>query len=575
LAPIWILLHLDVREKVDLVKGFLPEGASEPMVLQIDINAQAIIQMSLSGADVATLQQYAEDVVKPAIERVEGVASVSISGGYQNYVSIALDTEKLNGYGLSIDQLVGILASENINLPAGSVNKGESALLIRTVGEFETLEDIKNTLITSPTGGILRLSDIAEVAISKKSVTSITTVDGVPSVSIAVQKQSGVNTVMVASQVNDAIKTLDEMSPYDIKVIIDQSNFINKAIQQVAGNGIVGGLLAILILFIFLRSIRSTIIIGISIPISVIATGVILYFSDITLNMMTLGGLALGIGMLVDNSVVVLENIYRMVQEGKNKVDAAIEGTKEVAMAITASTLTTVAVFLPMVFVEGITAIMFREFSLTVTFSLMSSLIVSLTLIPVLASKLLVVDEYQGKHHQNKFKLFGWLLDLSDKLYFGLETRYRRLLKWSLYHKKTVVLIAIITLILSGLSYTMIGTEFIPEADEGNFSINVTLENGTKVEETNQAMETIVELIQNIPEIDYVFTTTDGNGFLTSSSNRGTISGVLISLDQRELSVFEVIKEIEERIKDIPGVITQVASQSSMGMMTWWKCHFN
>lgn len=559
---------LDVREKVDLVKGFLPDGASEPMVLQIDINAQAIIQMSLSGADVATLQQYAEDVVKPSLERIEGVASVSISGGYQNYVSITLDTEKLNGYGLTIDQLTGILASENINLPAGSVNKGENALLIRTVGEFETLDDIKNTLITTPTGGMIRLSDIAQVAISKKSVTSITTVDGVPSVSIAVQKQSGVNTVMVASQVNEAIKTLDQISPYDIKVIIDQSNFINRAINQVAGNGIVGGLLAVLILFIFLRSFRSTIIIGISIPISIIATAVILYFSDITLNMMTLGGLALGIGMLVDNSVVVLENIYRLVQEGQNRVDAAINGTKEVAMAITASTLTTVAVFLPMVFVEGITAIMFREFSLTVTFSLMSSLVVSLTLIPVLASKLLVVDEFQGKHHQNKFKLFGWVLDFTDKMYFGLEKGYRELLRWSLHHKKTVVAIAIITLILSGLSFTMIGTEFIPEADEGNFNIDVTLENGAKVEDTNAAMETIVEEIQDIPAIDYIFTTTDGNGFLTSTSNKGTISGVLVPLDQRDVSVFDVIKQIEERIKNIPGVQTQVASQSSMGMMT-------
>lgn len=559
---------LDVREKVDLVKGFLPDGASEPMVLQIDINAQAIIQMSLSGADIATLQQYAEDVVKPSIERVEGVASVSISGGYQNYVSITLDTEKLNGYGLTIDQLAGILAAENINLPAGTVNNGDNALLLRTVGEFETLEDIQNTLITTPTGGSIRLSDIAQVAISKKAITSVSTVDGVPSVSVAVQKQSGVNTVMVASQVNAAIKELDQVSPYDLKVIIDQSNFINRAINQVANNGLVGGFLAILILFIFLRSFRSTIIIGLSIPISIIATAVILYFSDITLNMMTLGGLALGIGMLVDNSVVVLENIYRLVQEGQNRVDAAINGTKEVAMAITASTLTTVAVFLPMVFVEGITAIMFREFSLTVTFSLMSSLVVSLTLIPALASKLLIVDEFQGQHHHNKFRILSWLLDSTDKVYLGLETGYRRLLKWALGHKKSVVAIALITMILSGLSFFMIGTEFIPAADEGAFTIDVTLDTGAKVEETSLAMDQIVQAIADIPALDYVFTTTEGNGFISSTQNRGTISGVLVPLNQRDVSVFDVIKEVEDRIKDIPGIRTQVTSQSSMGMMT-------
>lgn len=559
---------LDIREKVDLVKGYLPDGASDPMVLQIDINAQAIIQMTLSGADIATLQQYAEDVVKPSIERVEGVASVSISGGYQNYVSVTLDTEKLNGYGLTVDQLAGILAAENINLPAGTVNQGDKALLLRTVGEFETLEEIQNTLITTATGASIHLSDIADVAISKKAVTSVSTVDGVPSVSVAVQKQSGVNTVMVASQVNKAIQELDQVSPYDLKVIIDQSNFINRAINQVASNGLVGGFLAILILFIFLRSFRSTIIIGLSIPVSIIATAVILYFSNITLNMMTLGGLALGIGMLVDNSVVVLENIYRMVQEGQNRVEASINGTKEVAMAITASTLTTVAVFLPMVFVEGITAIMFREFSLTVTFSLMSSLVVSLTLIPALASKLLIVDEFQGKHHHNKFRILSWLLDITDKLYFGLEASYRKLLKWSLYHKKTVVAVAVITMILSGLSFTMIGTEFIPAADEGTFTIDVTLETGAKVEETNQAMEEIVNAIADIPSLDYVFTTTDGNGFLSSTENKGTISGVLVPIDQRDVSIFDVIKEVEKRIKNIPGVRTQVASQSSMGMMT-------
>jgi len=559
---------LDMREKVDLVAGFLPEGASDPMVMQIDINAAAVIQMSLSGSDVANLQRYADDVIKPAIERVEGVASVDIGGGYDNYVSIQVDTEQLNGYGLSIDSIAGILASENINLPAGSVNKGNNGLLIRTVGEFNSLEAIKDTPIPMATGGIIRLSDIATVSIANKDQSSITSVDGIQAVSVAVQKQSGVNTVAVASEVNKVIADLQSDSPYDIKVIIDQSEFINDSIAQVGTNGIVGALLAVMILLIFLRSFRSTIIIGISIPISIIATAVLLFFADITLNMMTLGGLALGIGMLVDNSVVVLENIYRFVQEGYDKTEAAIKGAKEVAMAVTASTLTTVAVFLPMVFVEGITSIMFREFSLTVTFSLLSSLVVSLTLIPMMASKMLVVDQFEGKHHETKFHIIGFFLDKFDSLFKGLESGYKKTLEWSLHHRKTIVVLALTVFAGSLLSVSLIGMEFMPEADEGTFSINVELEPGAKMEDTAEAMNIIVNRIIDIESIDYVFSSTQGGNFLASSTNSGSISGVLVPLDERSVSVFDVVSEVEEKIQNIPGVITKVASSSSMGMMT-------
>ncbi len=557
---------LDMREKVDLIKGYLPDGASEPMVMQIDINAQAIIEMSLSGSDIATLQRYADDTVRPALERIEGVASVDIGGGFDNYVSIQVDTEKMNGYHLTMDTLSGMLAADNINLPAGSVNKGDKTYLLRTVGEYESIQEIRDMPITLPTGGIIRLSDIAQVELAEKDMTSITKVNGESAVSISVQKQSGTNTVQVASSVIEAINQLNEDSPYEMKVILDQSDFIKRSISQVGQNGIIGALLAVLILFIFLRSFRSTIIIGLSIPISIIATAVLLYFSNITLNMMTLGGLALGVGMLVDNSVVVLENIYRFVQEGYDRKKAAIMGAKEVAMAVTASTLTTIAVFLPMVFVEGITSIMFREFSLTVTFSLVSSLIVSLTLIPMMASKLLVVDEFQGKHHEARFKWMGRLMDRSDKIYSGIEGKYRNLLEWALKHRKTVVLIAGTTFVASILSAFLIGMEFIPEADEGTFAITVELEAGAQIEDVSEAMDTIVDKIKDIETIDYLYSTTNSGSLIGGASNTGQISGVLVK--DRTESVFDVVNEVQQRIKDVPGVLTKVASQSSMGTLT-------
>ncbi len=557
---------LEMRESVDMVSGFLPADATDPMVMQIDINAEAIVQLSLSGSDVSTLQRYADEEMKSALERIEGVASVDIGGGYDNYISIQVDTEKLNGYGLSIDTLAGILASENINLPAGSVSKGDTGLLIRTVGEFESLEDIEQTPITMATGGIIKLSDIAEVSVANRDQNSISTVNGEEAVTISIQKQSGVNTVAVANEINKVVEELSGSSPYEIKVIVDQSDFINQAIGQVGQNGIIGGLLAVLILLLFLRSFRSTLIIGLSIPISIIATMVLIYFSDITLNMMTLGGLSLGIGMLVDNSVVVLENIYRFVQEGMDKRKAAVKGAQEVAMAVTASTLTTVAVFLPMVFVEGITSIMFREFSLTVTFSLLSSLVVSLTLVPMMSSQLLVVDEFQGKHHENKFRLVGWVLDKFDQFFTSIESGYRKLLHWSLHHRKTVVVAAVFIFIISLLSTMLIGMEFMPASDEGTFSISVELEPSAKMEDTSAALETIVERIIDIEEIDYVSTTTAGNMFLSSGANSGTINGVLIPMDQRG-PIEETVLEIEDRIQGIPGVISQVTATSSMGMM--------
>jgi HAE1 family hydrophobic/amphiphilic exporter-1 len=558
---------LEMREKIDMVKGYLPDDASDPMVLQIDINASAVVQVALSGADVATLYEYADSVIGPALERIEGVASVSIDGGYQNYVSIKVDTGKLSNYGLTIEQLSSSLAAENINLPAGSVNKGDKELLLRTIGEFKSLNDIKQTPILLSTGGIIRVQDVAEVAITNEELTSISKVNGESAVSISVQKQSGTNTVAVASEINKVLGEIGQNTGYDIKVVVDQSKFIIKAIDRVSSSAIVGGLLAVFVLFIFLRSFRSTIIIALSMPISIIATGILIYFNGITLNMMTLGGITLGIGMLVDNSVVVLENIYRFVQEGYDRKEAAILGAKEVAMAVTASTLTTVAVFLPMVFVEGITSIMFKEFSLTVTFSLLSSLVVSLTLIPMMASKLLVVDKMQGKHHKNKFKLFSWLLDMTDKIYNNVDQVYKNILKWSLKHRKSIVAIAMITFTLSIICIPYIGMEFMPETDEGSIEIGITLEDGSKISDTSQAIDEVIDKISDIKSIDYIFSSTTGSEFLASGQNEGTISITLVSLDQREVSVFDVVTDIQERLKDIPGIKSDVAAVSQMNML--------
>ncbi len=558
---------LKIREKVDMVKGFLPDGATDPIVIQIDPNAQAIMQIAATGGDLSALQAYAENELKPSLERIEGVASVDIAGGYDNYVSIKLFTERMNGYGLTMDMLTQSLGAQNLNLPAGKVKKGDKELLVRMVGEFTTVDQIKRVPITLQSGQTIYLQDIAEVSISNDELLTISKVNGEQAVSIAIQKQSGVNTVEVADSVTKAIGKLNQNGKYKVEIIIDQSEYIRDSISQVSSSALSGGILAVLILFIFLRNIRSTVIIGLSIPTSIIATFVLIFFNGITLNMMTLGGLALGVGMLVDNSVVVLENIYRFRQEGYSKIEAAIKGTKEVAMAVTASTLTTIAVFLPIAFVEGVTSIMFRELALTVSFSLIASLVVALTLVPMMSSKILKIDEMRGMHHITRFKIVGTILDKTDKVYAKIEEIYGKLLQWSLKHRKTVVSIAAATFVLGIMSIALIGSEFFPTSDEGAFAISVELENGARVKDTSAAIDLIIERIIDVEEIDYVFSSTTSGEFMASGQNRGQIQGVLKPMNQRDKSVFEVVELLDEKIGNIPGVKINVSNQSSMMTM--------
>lgn len=563
---------LDMREKVDMVKGFLPDEAGSPMVLKIDPNSFPIIQLSLSnGGDLAKLQVIGEDTIKPKLERLPGVASVDVSGGYENQVEIVVNQEKLKGYGLTIDRLSQSLRAENLNLPGGEVRKGKQELTIRTMGEFQSLEEIQSLPITLPSGGIVYLSDIADVNMNYKDIEAIVKTNGKNSINMSIQKQSGTNTVKVANKVNEELEKLkNEFPDIEINVVMDQSEFIKQSIDNVVKNAIVGAVLAILILYLFLRNIRTTFIIGTAIPISIIATFILIYFNGITLNMMTLGGLALGVGMLVDNAIVVLENIYRFRQEGYSRKEAAVKGAQEVGMAVTASTLTTVAVFLPMVFVEGITSAIFKEFSLTVAMSLGASLVVSLTLIPMLCSKFLKVDQLQGQKHHGKFRLFDFLYDSFDKIFAKVESIYRKILKWALGHRKSTVAIAIVIFVTSMASVAMVGAEFFPTTDEGQFTVNISLPDGSELENTNEMVIEIEDSLKNIEEIDTIFATigsTGGAFSLNSSSNTAVVYVMLKDLKERERSTSEVADEVRNMVKDIPGaeIGVEVVSQGMGG----------
>lgn len=562
---------LEMREKVDLVKGALPDDATQPIVIKMDPNAMPIIQISLSNnGDLAGLQALAEDEIQQRFERLEGVASVSIDGGLVDEIRITVDPWKLSDYGLSIDQLSQVLVSNNMNLPGGTVKNGVQELTIRVKGEFNSIDEIKNLPISLNSGAIISLGDVANVELTTNDVSAISRTNGRDSINISIQKQSGENTVQVAERINKEVEKLkEEYSDIDIEVVLDSSTFIKDSINNVVSNVVVGSAFAIIVLYVFLKNIRTTLIIGISIPISLIASFILLYMNGITLNMMTLGGLALAVGMLVDSAIVVLENIYRFRTQGHTREEAAIQGASEVGMSITASTLTTIAVFLPIVFVKGMVGILFKDFALTVTLSLVASLLVALTFIPMLSSEILKVD--LDDKASGKKKRLDFLYRRFDNIYERLERGYKKILEFSLSHRKTTIIFSIVLFFVGIASLIGVGMEFFPSTDEGSISISIDLPLGSDIYEVDEVAQIVEQKLEEIPEIDVVFTNLGSGGIMSmggSSSSSGTISVNLVDLKDRKRSTNEVSEEIRGYLKDIPGAEMTVSETSQMGSMS-------
>ena len=347
---------LEVRERIDMIKGFLPDEAGDPLVVKFDPSMMPVMNLAVSGnAGQAKLKQIAEDEIAPRLERIPGVASVSVAGGLVRQINVDIDQEKLNAYGLSLQNVVQTLQAENLNLPGGYAQTGTLELVVRTLGEFTDLNDIAGINLVTPAGGAVKLGEIAEITDTHREQTGYVLFNGEPAVSLNIQKEAGANTVDVSRRVHrelEAIRAgLEE--GVTVGVVQDQAEFIQEAIKELRDNAIVGGFLAVFILLVFLKNLASTLIIAVAIPISIIGTFALIYFGKLTINMMTLGGLALGVGMMVDNAIVVLENTYRLRQEGASLADAARDGASEVGMAITASTLTTKVALLPVVFTRG------------------------------------------------------------------------------------------------------------------------------------------------------------------------------------------------------------------------------
>jgi HAE1 family hydrophobic/amphiphilic exporter-1 len=554
----------DIRDRIDRVLNRLPEDITRPTIRKFDLSAFPVMFLSASGnLNPLDLRRIVEDQVKYRLERVPGVASVDVRGGLYREIHVDMHAAQLKALGISTEAVVSALQNENRNVPAGLYDKGNLEVLVRTQGEYRDLGEIRNTVITTRGGAPIRIEDVADVEDSWEEVRQIVRIDGKPGLRISINKQSGANTVKVAEGVRAEMDRINRDIPQlRLMPLMDTSVYIRSSINSMSTSLLLGGLLAVLILFLFLRNISSTLIISTAIPISIIATFGLMYFGGFTLNIITFGGLALGIGMLVDNAIVVLENIYRHREAGSDGIKSALDGTSEVWSAIMASTLTTVVVFFPVVFIRGMSGIMFRQMAYVVSFSLMCSLVVALTLVPMLSSRLLHFQS--AEHYRNESRLHR-IYSTSEHTFRMIEERYSRLLQWALGHKRTVLLATLGLFVFSLILIPFVGVELMPAADEGEVRVSVEMAVGTRlaiVDQTARAVERIVR--ERVSEATSIICQVGGGGYGSSGGHTAEIRITLVPRAQRRRSSERIANDLRAALADLPGVT--IRSRAGQGL---------
>lgn len=602
---------LDVREKMDAME--LPLEVKRPVILRFDPSLDPVMRFGLyeeydegnSHPDILnedrlkSLRRYADELVKRDLESALGVAAVRISGGLEDEVQILIDQMKLARLQLQVAAVAGVLGAENVNLSGGRLEEGSHQFLIRTLNQFQSVGEMGDVIVDYKEGIPIYLRDIASVRHGYKERKAITRINGMEAVEIAIYKEGDANTVSVSREVGKHLKRVQDTLPDGLKItkIYDQAVFIEQAVNEVIYAGLLGGLLAVFILYFFLRNFWTTVIISLSIPVSVIATFNLMYGTDLSLNIMSLGGIALGIGMLLDNSIVVLENISRHRDKGKDVRTAARDGATEVGTAVTASTLTTIAVFFPLVFVKGIAGQLFRDQALTITFALLVSLVVALTLIPMLASTEKRAMEELVKSQTSKpqsllrrffrsirvilfttvpvfvlkcvltvikmlSRMINTLLKPVLKVfslgYTKIEAVYPRFLKWSLSHKGAILGVSLALLLGTVLLIPSLGIELIPQLAQGEFRVEFRLPPGTPLDKTDRVIASIQGSGDGIDSIHTLFSVAGtGDRFDANPEHGGEhwgeLSVTLISGSKRA-DEEEAMAALRKVMESIPGV---------------------
>ncbi|MCL2916687.1 efflux RND transporter permease subunit [Shewanella litorisediminis] len=605
------MANLDVREKLDIIA--LPLDVQKPLLLRFNPNLDPIMRVALSredanGDELKQLRTYADEELKRQLEGLPGVAAVRLSGGLEQEVQILLNQERLAQLDLSAEQIRSRIAAENLNVSAGKVVQGDKEYLVRTLNQFNSLEELGQVVVYKNGQSLVRLFEVATIIDGHKERSDITRIGQRESIELAIYKEGDANTVTVAKRLKQDIERINGKDPLaKMEIIYDQSEFIESAVSEVTSSALIGSILAMLVIYLFLRDIIPTLIISISIPFSVIATFNMMYFADISLNIMSLGGIALAVGLLVDNAIVVLENIDRYKQQGLSRIDAAVKGTREVSGAIFASTLTTLAVFVPLVFVDGIAGALFSDQALTVTFALLASLLVALTSIPMLASRegFKALPPLLGKEPKAKPEgkmgklkhysatvfsfpfvlLFKWLpatlltlaLSLSRLLswlmgmllkpftwlfnqgYRALEVTYRPLLAAALKARVLTLMVAIGITACAGVLLPRLGMELIPNMDQGEFYVEVLLPPGTEVGETDRVLQQLAFSIKDMPAVKHAYSQAGSGGLMTSDVSRGGENWGRLQVVLADNDAFDQVSDVlRQEIRRVPELEAKV-----------------
>ncbi len=550
----------ELRTRLDRRRALLPEDMDPPTIFKFDATQFPILYMAVSADDMDSrqLRHYTEKNLQYRMERVPGVAQFTVRGGLRRQIHVNLDLKKLRALDLSVAEVVRTVRNENLNRPVGPVREGRYEVLLRTNGEFTNVGDILKVSVTTRNGVPVYLRDIATVEDSYEDIRYYVTVNGRSAVNMMVYKQSGANTVKVSDAVWEEVERIHRDYPnIHVTAMFDQSKFIRGAISNLRDAALMGSGLAVFVLFFFLRSVSSTAIIGVAIPVSVITTFALMYFNGFTLNIISFGGLALGVGMLVDNSIVVLENIFRHREQGKSLQQASLHGSREVGTAITASTLTTIAVFVPVLFMGGIAAQNFQQLAYVVSFSLLCSLVIALTVVPTLCSRFLGTASDEQRR--------SGLVRLIGRIHTALEDRYAHVISWAVDHRKTVVAAA--AAVFAGAIYLApyVGVELQPEADEGEVRVSLELEPGTHVDVTDAIVQEISKAVREIPEVETVSSEsgTNPSPFRPSGMNRGSLRIQLVPHAERDRSAQEVAAQIRTLVRPRPGMMVRTRVSGS------------
>jgi hydrophobe/amphiphile efflux-1 (HAE1) family protein len=540
----------DVREKVAAVRSLLPDDIKDPVIQRYDPASQPILTITVAGnRSEKEITTITKDVIKPRLENIPGVGSVELVGGAEREIRTEADAEKLRAHGLSIDDIIQSVAAANVEVPGGNLIKGNRQLTVRTLGKFTNVKDFNNIVVQSPRGELVYLSDVASVYDSTKQQESLTRLNGKPAVGLSILKQSGSNTVEVANNVKKAMFQLQRDLPGDIQLTLaqDNSKFIKTSIDDVLFDLIYGAILAVIVIFFFLANARATLISALALPTSIIASFILMYALGFTLNVMSLLALSLAVGLLIDDAIVVIENIYRHMSEGETPLEAAKAASDEIGLAVMAVTLTLVAVFVPVAFMPGIVGRFFFQFGMTVTVAVLVSLFIAFSLTPMLSSRWLnPADEMLSKEGN----IFQKLLYNFNHMFELLSKKYKTALDWSLRHRKTVVFGSLAVFIFSFYLMKFLGSEFFPQQDQGQFIVTVEAAPGSSLDQTSKIANKIEKMVEKKKGVETILTTIgSGNDPVT----KGNILVQLVPKGERDYSIFDYMDELRAKLKDIAG----------------------